>query len=153
TMTMGSRWLAGASVFATAIAVFACTSEREDSGLSLAPSKDQRVDAGEVVDDAHEYPPFELPSDGSLPKIRKVATEPIGRLTHTQRNPIEEVGIVGTDLGATFERDGKLVFVFGDTWIDNGDSFAVTTHASIPTPSDMPKLTWITDDSGRFLPP
>jgi hypothetical protein len=38
-------------------------------------------------------------------------------------------GLVGTDLGASFEHDGRLWFLFGDTWPDaeGGDSVAWTT--------------------------
>ena len=38
-------------------------------------------------------------------------------------------GVVGTDLGASFEHDGRLWFLFGDTWpdADGGDSAAWTT--------------------------
>lgn len=155
-MTIGSRWIAGVCATTLASTIFACASTGEEPQAVLSPSNRQNVDAGdigEVSEPPPEHVPFELPADGSLPKIRKVSTEPIGRLTNTRRNPIQEVGISGTDLGATFERDGKLVFVFGDTWIDNGDSFAVTTHEAVPTASDMPQLTWITAPNGRFLPP
>jgi hypothetical protein len=38
-------------------------------------------------------------------------------------------GVVGTDLGSSFEHDGRLWFLFGDTWpdADSGDSVAWTT--------------------------
>jgi uncharacterized protein DUF4185 len=38
-------------------------------------------------------------------------------------------GLVGTDLGSSFEHDGRLWFLFGDTWPDEegGDSVAWTT--------------------------
>jgi hypothetical protein len=38
-------------------------------------------------------------------------------------------GLVGTDLGSSFEHDGRLWFLFGDTWpdADSGDSVAWTT--------------------------
>jgi hypothetical protein len=41
-------------------------------------------------------------------------------------------GVVGTDLGASFEHDGRLWFLFGDTWPDpdGGDSVAWTTDRS-----------------------
>ena len=41
-------------------------------------------------------------------------------------------GLVGTDLGASFEHDGRLWFLFGDTWPDDasGDSVAWTTDRS-----------------------
>lgn len=41
-------------------------------------------------------------------------------------------GVVGTDLGVSFEHDGRLWFLFGDTWPDpdGGDSAAWTTDRS-----------------------
>lgn len=101
---------------------------------------------------------FTLPTDGSLPQLRKVHTEHLGQLTGTRHNPTWEVGIVGTDLGATFERDGKLVFIFGDSWTPGGrrqdqDSIAWTTSTEIPRVGKLPKLTWVTDSNGQFVAP
>ncbi|HVH44576.1 MAG TPA: DUF4185 domain-containing protein [Labilithrix sp.] len=108
--------------------------------------------------DAGSEPRFQLPADGSLPLLRKVHTEHLGQLTTTVHNPSEKVGIIGTDLGSTFERDGKLVFVFGDSWTPGAkrqdqDSLAWTTSTTIPTVGSLPKLTWITDDAGQFVAP
>src|SRR5262245_36922462 len=98
---------------------------------------------------------FELPADGSLPQLRKLQTEHLGQLTGTHLNPSGEVGILGTDLGASFERDGKLVFIFGDSWTPGGtrqdqDSLAWTTASDLST---MPKLHWIVDGANQFVAP
>jgi hypothetical protein len=95
----------------------------------------------------------------ALPRFRKVATEHLGQLTGTARNPMAPLGLVGTDLGASFERDGKLVFLFGDSWMapggfrQNQDSVAWTTATELPTFTNMPKLTWISDAHGQFVAP
>ncbi|MFE8598942.1 DUF4185 domain-containing protein [Archangium violaceum] len=117
--------------------VGAGTAERVDSGLDSS---------------------FSLPADGSLPALRKLYTEHLGQLTETKVNPSLNVGITGTDLGATFERDGKLVFIFGDSWTPGGtrqdqDSIAWTTATSVPPAGPMPKLTWVTDANGQFVAP
>ncbi len=63
-------------------------------------------------------------------------------------------GVGGTDLGASFEHEGKVFFLFGDT---NGhaqpagaDSIAFSTDAD---PERCLSLQFITDSNGTFLPP
>lgn len=121
---------------------------------------DDPAEAGDEADGQSEpvQPPFELPADGSLPKLRKVQTEHLGQLTGTNNNPSQRVGIDGTDLGATFERDGKLVYIFGDSWTPGGrrqdqDSIAWSTETSVPAFGSIPKLTWVTDGAGQFTAP
>jgi Domain of unknown function (DUF4185) len=60
-------------------------------------------------------------------------------------------GVVGTDLGASFEHDGRLWFLFGDTWPDPalGDSVAWTTDRS---PEPGIDLTFVSSGS-RFVSP
>ncbi len=48
--------------------------------------------------------------------FRKCSTRHLGKLFDTNLSPSAQVGIGGTDLGVSFERDGKLLFLFGDTW-------------------------------------
>ena len=54
---------------------------------------------------------------------------------YTHNRTDTRFGLVGTDLGSSFEHDGRLWFLFGDTWPDaeGGDSFAWTTD-STPEP-------------------
>src|SRR5262245_1874601 len=50
------------------------------------------------------------------PGVHWIATEHIGRLTASSTNPIAPLGLAGTDLGVSFEAQGRLVFLFGDSW-------------------------------------
>ena len=69
-------------------------------------------------------------------------------------------GILGTDLGSSFEHDGRLWFLFGDTvaanlayndWRpDAGDCIAWTTDAD---PERGVSLTFITAPDGKYLSP
>ena len=60
-------------------------------------------------------------------------------------------GLVGTDLGSSFEHDGRLWFLFGDTWPDaaSGDSVAWTTDRR---PEPGIGLTFVSSGS-RFVSP
>ena len=60
-------------------------------------------------------------------------------------------GLVGTDLGSSFEHDGRLWFLFGDTWPDpeGGDSAAWTTDRS-PEPGITLRFP---SSGGRFTSP
>jgi hypothetical protein len=66
-------------------------------------------------------------------------------------------GVAGTDLGTSFEHNGNLIFLFGDTvgrnafpFFGKDDSFAYTLDE---TPDDGLNLTFYTGAPGRFLPP
>jgi hypothetical protein len=66
-------------------------------------------------------------------------------------------GVAGTDLGVSFEHDGKLIFLFGDTVGKNAfpysgkdDSFAYTLDEN---PDVGLNLTFYTGSPGKFLPP
>ncbi|CAN5631381.1 hypothetical protein BH11ARM2_BH11ARM2_05930 [soil metagenome] len=66
-------------------------------------------------------------------------------------------GLKGTDLGASFEHRGKLVFLFGDTWpvgpntpdrpVD-GDSVAFSSDTN---PDDGLTLNFVTASDGKYL--
>lgn len=102
-------------------------------------------------------PPVENPPTPP-PPLQKVYTEHLGRLDDTTLNPLADVGLVGHDLGISFERDGKLIFLFGDSLAinpayTNGDSVAWTDASINPLISDvMPKLEWFLEAPGQFLP-
>lgn len=83
-------------------------------------------------------------------------TERIGQLTGTPQNPLQGdagLGLVGTDLGISYERNGELYFLFGDSWTDqpflhpdlNLDSVA---HTSLARPEGTPQLEWVTRGAG-----
>jgi len=58
--------------------------------------------------------------------------------------------LAGTDLGFSFQSNGGLFFLFGDTvGINGGDSIAFTTDSS---PEDCLDLEFVTDDHGNYLP-
>src|SRR4051812_49869647 len=66
---------------------------------------------------------------GSLRKVCQLTGEhDRQRGTHAHNRTETRFGLVGTDLGASFEHDGRLWFLFGDTWPDpdGGDSVAWT---------------------------
>jgi hypothetical protein len=89
--------------------------------------------------------------------LRPLYTEHLGQWTATTRDPAP-VGMFGTDLGSSFERDGKLVFLFGDTLAKPGESaladqdsvaFGPTT---MPADGSLPRLDWLKKGDGRQLP-
>ena len=68
---------------------------------------------------------------GSVRKICQLTGErDRQRGTHAYNRTETRFGLVGTDLGASFEHAGRLWFLFGDTWPDaeSGDSVAWTTE-------------------------
>lgn len=76
--------------------------------------------------------------------LRPAYTEYLGKLTGSTLNPMYP-GTVGTDLGITFERDGKLVFLFGDSLTPGGALQDVDLAATAPLgypASGLPKLMW-----------
>lgn len=78
--------------------------------------------------------------------LTKAYTEHLGQLTNTRVNDTHRIGMVGFDLGASFETPEGLVFLFGDTWVYdqslfNLDSIALTRAISVER-FVMPKLNW-----------
>ncbi len=98
----------------------------------------------------------ELKGAPRSPQLRKVYTEHLGRLTDTATNPIRNVGLAGTDLGVSFERDGQLVFLFGDSWLTGtdrtrwDDDSVAFASPRLPEDGSLPKLTWWSDGAGKF---
>ena len=90
--------------------------------------------------------------------LQKVYTEHLGSLIGTVQYSSESVGLIGTDLGSSFERDGKLVFLFGDGWTTNpaywdGDPAAWVDPAANPlVTGEVPELHWFLESTGQFLP-
>ncbi len=96
--------------------------------------------------------------DGSVSKVCQLVgdwdmerNESTASLTYTR------YGVAGTDLGVSFEHNGELVFLFGDTVGRNAfplsgkdDSFA---HTADFTAADGLNLTFYTGKPERFLPP
>jgi hypothetical protein len=68
-------------------------------------------------------------------------------------------GLYGTDLGTSFEHNGRLVFLFGDTWSVGGkytderpvdsDAIAFSTDKD---PENGLTLDFLTGDDGKYLP-
>ncbi|MGQ0508445.1 MAG: DUF4185 domain-containing protein [Myxococcaceae bacterium] len=93
---------------------------------------------------------------GRSPVLTKAYTEYLGRLTDTALNPFRENGLKGTDLGVSFERDGRLVILFGDSWLtgtskDRWDDDSVAfSSTELPKDGKLPRLTWHTDPQGQF---
>lgn len=61
---------------------------------------------------------------GPEPALRKAVTEVLGPLVTRPGGggpgDLAGTGMYGTDLGASFEHQGELVFLFGDTWTTTG---------------------------------
>ena len=99
------------------------------------------------------------------PALEKAYTEHLGQLvTAPGRGGVNElnnaangtVGMRGTDLGVSFESEGHLYFLFGDTFAIGGgthldDSIAVTDARSAEL-FQMPRLTWAAGSDGSFAP-
>ena len=98
-----------------------------------------------------------------IPRLRLVpgSTQKVCQLTgeydRQRRQPAfnqteTECGLVGTDLGSSFEHDGVLWFLFGDTWPDPGlgDSVAWSEDAE---PEPGVHLQFVTRGDGRFKSP
>ncbi|MGV3614855.1 MAG: DUF4185 domain-containing protein [Fimbriimonas sp.] len=60
---------------------------------------------------------------GSVQKVAQLTGETDRQLGIPTRNQtVSRYGLLGTDLGASFEHEGKLVFLFGDTWPSAGNT-------------------------------
>lgn len=96
-------------------------------------------------------PQVELVS-GSVRKVCQLTGEwDRQRETFAYNRTETRFGVVGTDLGSSFEHDGRLWFLFGDTWPDAelGDSVAWTTDR---TPEPGVGLEFVSAGS-RFVCP
>jgi hypothetical protein len=95
--------------------------------------------------------------DGSVSKVCQLVGDwDLERNESTQSLTYTRYGVAGTDLGVSFEHNGELVFLFGDTVGRNAfplsgkdDSFAHTTDF---TAADGLNLTFYTGRPERFLP-
>ena len=90
--------------------------------------------------------------DGSVRKVCQLTGERDRQRNQPAYNRTESrFGLVGTDLGASFEHAGRLWFLFGDTWPDaeSGDSVAWTTDRD---PEPGIRLTFASSGS-RFTCP
>jgi hypothetical protein len=96
--------------------------------------------------------------DGSVSKVCQLVGDwDIERNEPTQSLTFTRYGVAGTDLGASFEHNGELIFLFGDTVGRNAfplsgkdDSFAHTTDATVDNGLN---LTFYTGKPAKFLPP
>jgi hypothetical protein len=116
------------------------------------------IDAGEredaaVLDAEDPIDAASSPDAGPL-VLAKAYTEHLGKLTDTSINPLRPLGMIGTDLGVSFEHDGRLVFLFGDSWLTgpdlsrwDDDSAAWTELAR--EGDALPQLHWF-EEGGAF---
>ena len=96
--------------------------------------------------------------DGSVSKICQLVGDwDMERNESTTSLTYTRYGVAGTDLGVSFEHNGELMFLFGDTVGRNAfpfsgkdDSFAHTTDAAV---DDGLNLTFYTGKPAMFLPP
>jgi hypothetical protein len=86
-----------------------------------------------------------LAGTGDFPALAKQYTEHVGRITNTPANPIDAIGLKGTDLGVSFPVGQDLVFLFGDSWTTDGQNWNDDSAARIsaaPPPAGVPQLAW-----------
>jgi hypothetical protein len=96
---------------------------------------------------------------GSVQKISQITGETDFQLKAPATNRTQtRFGLAGTDLGASFEHDGKLVFLFGDTYPSagptperpiDGDPVAFCTDTN---PDDGLTLDFVTAPDGKYQP-
>ena len=108
-----------------------------------------------------QYAPGAGPVDGAArvggaSPLVKAYTEHLGRLTGAPPNDFGGgLGIVGTDLGVSYETPRGLAFLFGDSWTvvpgvrQDQDSFGYSTAASVARLA-MPVVSWVRNVSGSF---
>jgi hypothetical protein len=73
----------------------------------------------------------------------------LGKPTLSQTG--KRFGVVGTDLGSSFEHKGRLYFLFGDTWARPGDRDAVAWARG--TDPEKVLLDFHRGKDGKWLPP
>jgi hypothetical protein len=90
------------------------------------------------------------------PLLRRAYTQYLGTFSHNPASDEELSGIVGTDLGVSFEAAaGQLAFLFGDSWTpghvnDNWDSIAFTNFSTVDRTAP-PTMRWVINPtSGVF---
>lgn len=87
---------------------------------------------------------------GSTVKLEQLIGD---RDRHLKRKTVNQTraryGIVGADLGASFEHDGRAIFLFGDTiGPGGGDAMAFTRDRSV---EQGPRLSFFKDSAGAYL--
>jgi Domain of unknown function (DUF4185) len=101
-----------------------------------------------------------IAAEGSEPVYHSGTTRKILQITGETDTPlrrptlsrtVSQAGVLGTDLGHSFEHNGKLVFLFGDTagrpgWVMDCLAFSSSTE---PTALEV---TFPTDADGKFHP-
>ena len=91
---------------------------------------------------------------GSSQKVCQLTGEFDRERQQTTLNRTESrFGVIGTDLGASFEHAGRLYFLFGDTvgvGRRGGDSIAYSEDMD---PGDCVALSFVTGRDGLYLPP
>jgi hypothetical protein len=131
-----------------------------DAGAPRPDAPSGAPDAPLAVPDAPLAVPDAQPMtpDAGPVTLIKARTEHLGKLIGTSRTPLQPIGLIGTDLGTSFERDGELFFLFGDSWTTpadtaywNDDSIAWSSP-TLPADGQPPPLFWFLDPSSpRFL--
>lgn len=118
--------------------------ESDPSSLAETPSADDDLGATNAKANPPEPAPPPPPPPLDPMTLRPAYTEYLGKLTGTALNPMYP-GTIGTDLGISFERDGQLTFLFGDSLTKGGSlqdvDLAATAPMLYPT-TGVPKITW-----------
>lgn len=102
--------------------------------------------------------PIQLPGfPGKPSSLRKAYTQWLGPLvTFPGRGgnaDLAGTGLGGTDLGASFEYQGRLAFLFGDSWVEQGDAGNPFPGQNVANPNgfNQDSIAWTGADSvGRF---
>jgi hypothetical protein len=92
-----------------------------------------------------------VPFPGSAAKIAQITGDhDATRGLPTRSRTATRAGVVGTDLGSSFEHEGKLYFLFGDT-VGGAKHADVLAWTDARVPEEI-ALDFHRDESGRFLP-
>ena len=108
---------------------------------------------------------FELTADGALgagaglsdgaPELSLVSTEHVGQFTGAAPNVYaRSLGLIGTDLGVSFQRGNKLYFLFGDGWtpawfLNGNQDLDTIGWTDAARPEGVPRLNWFTRPNSR----
>jgi hypothetical protein len=71
----------------------------------------------------------------------------------TVNRTLTRANVYGTDLGASFEHDGKLWFLFGDTWSATSADDDAIAWSEDADPDDCVEMEFPVDERGNWIPP
>lgn len=151
--TQGARTMSNASpdftplLVGTAILLAGVDRNEDAAGYESDPASASSAGSSSAIGDVDE--PRVYPS--SARKIEQLTGDlDAARGISTASRTAARAGVVGTDLGSSFEHDGKLVFLFGDT-VGGPQHADVLAWTQATSPEGL-ELSFHTDPNGKFVP-